>query len=87
MAEITGITEKIAQTARDAAYVAVGLGVIGFQKAQVRRHELAGRIGASNDAARDAEGDRSARVQRRTGLYHSVGVGRASSPDMATAHP
>jgi hypothetical protein len=27
-------------TARDAVYVAVGLGVLGFQRAQVRRREL-----------------------------------------------
>ena len=29
------------QTVKDAFYVAVGFGVIAFQKAQVRRHELA----------------------------------------------
>lgn len=28
------------QTLKDAAYVTIGLGVIGFQKAQVRRQEL-----------------------------------------------
>lgn len=30
----------VTKTLKDAAYVAVGLGVIGFQKAQVRRQEL-----------------------------------------------
>lgn len=30
----------VTRTLKDAAYVAVGLGVIGFQKAQVRRQEL-----------------------------------------------
>ncbi|HVF73739.1 MAG TPA: hypothetical protein VM938_01715 [Acidimicrobiales bacterium] len=30
----------VTQTLKDAAYVAVGFGVIGFQKAQVRRQEL-----------------------------------------------
>lgn len=30
----------VTKTLQDAAYVAVGLGVIGFQKAQVRRQEL-----------------------------------------------
>jgi hypothetical protein len=34
------IREDITKTARDAAYVAVGLGVMGFQRAQVRRREL-----------------------------------------------
>ncbi|MHB1535178.1 MAG: hypothetical protein ACYC1D_11350 [Acidimicrobiales bacterium] len=32
------------QTVKDSAYAAVGLGVLGFQKAQVRRHELAGQL-------------------------------------------
>lgn len=30
----------VTQTLKDAAYVAVGFGVIGFQRAQVRRQEL-----------------------------------------------
>ncbi|HZQ26803.1 MAG TPA: hypothetical protein VFA94_03790 [Acidimicrobiales bacterium] len=30
----------VTKTLKDAGYVLVGLGVIGFQKAQVRRHEL-----------------------------------------------
>jgi hypothetical protein len=37
MAEVQDVTK----TLKDAAYVAVGLGVIGFQRAQVRRVELA----------------------------------------------
>jgi hypothetical protein len=47
------------KTLQDAAYVAVGLGVIGFQKAQVRRRELARLVGdrtavnAQLDEARD----------------------------------
>ena len=38
------IAEDVSKTARDAAYVAVGLGVLGFQKAQVHRHDLAQRL-------------------------------------------
>jgi hypothetical protein len=34
------IAAELARRARDAAYVAVGLGVLGFQRAQVARHEL-----------------------------------------------
>ena len=30
----------VRNAARDAAYIAVGLGVLGFQRAQVRRREL-----------------------------------------------
>ena len=36
MADVQDVTK----TLKDAAYVAVGLGVIGFQRAQVRRVEL-----------------------------------------------
>ena len=34
------------QTLKDSAYVAVGLGVIGFQRAQVARHDLTRSIAA-----------------------------------------
>ncbi|HEV2361144.1 MAG TPA: hypothetical protein VGS21_05540 [Acidimicrobiales bacterium] len=34
------ITQEIAKNVKDAAYVAVGLSVMGVQKAQVRRREL-----------------------------------------------
>jgi len=40
MSELKGVTEDIFNTARDAAYVTVGLGVLAFQRAQVRRNEL-----------------------------------------------
>ncbi|MHB8681173.1 MAG: hypothetical protein ACYDA2_03645 [Acidimicrobiales bacterium] len=44
MPDIKDITDEITKTARDAAYVVVGLGVLGFQRAQVRRQELAQRL-------------------------------------------
>ncbi len=44
MPELRDITEEITRTARDAAYVVVGLGVLGFQRAQVRRQELQKRL-------------------------------------------
>src|SRR5579863_2459073 len=34
------IREDITNTAKDAAYIAIGLGVMGLQRAQVRRREL-----------------------------------------------
>ncbi len=34
------VTQNITQTMKDTAYVAVGLGVLGFQRAQVARREL-----------------------------------------------
>ncbi len=46
-------TESVADAAKNAAYVAIGLGVIGFQRAQVRRQELSKefseRFGGSGD--------------------------------------
>jgi len=43
--DITRAAQDLADVARDAAYVAIGVGVIGFQKAQVQRHELSKRLG------------------------------------------
>jgi hypothetical protein len=37
---ISSISKGVTDLARDAAYVAVGLGVLGFQRAQVQRVEL-----------------------------------------------
>ncbi len=34
------ISKGVTELARDAAYVAVGLGVLGYQRAQVQRNEL-----------------------------------------------
>jgi hypothetical protein len=45
MPELKDITDEITKTARDAAYVVVGLGVLGVQRAQVRRQELTKRLG------------------------------------------
>ena len=38
--DMNDIVAEVARRARDAAYVAVGLGVLGLQRAQVARHEL-----------------------------------------------
>lgn len=35
-----GAADELAAAVRDAAYVVVGFGVLGFQRAQVRRREL-----------------------------------------------
>jgi nitrogen fixation/metabolism regulation signal transduction histidine kinase len=44
MPEFKDITQEITKAVRDAAYVVVGLGVLGVQRAQVRRHELVKRL-------------------------------------------
>lgn len=42
--ELPEIGREVTRLARDAAYVVVGLGVLGFQRAQVQRHELRTRL-------------------------------------------
>ena len=50
------------KTLKDAAYVTIGLGVIGFQKAQVRRQELSsfhrGDLGDRNPTGISSEHDK-----------------------------
>ena len=45
MAELHEITDEVATRARDVAYVAVGVGVLAFQRAQVERRQLQQRLG------------------------------------------
>jgi hypothetical protein len=49
------IGEELVAKARDAAYTAVGLGILGFQRLQVRRHDLVHRLGADSVAARPVD--------------------------------
>ena len=51
MAEAT--ISDLTKTLQDAAYVAVGFGVIAFQKAQVRRRELEQQLNLSGDSLRE----------------------------------
>jgi hypothetical protein len=49
----TSTIREVRQRAEDAAYTAVGVGVLGFQQAQVRRRAVQEHLA---DAARDARG-------------------------------
>jgi len=51
MPEIEEITKQVTKAAKDVAYVAVGLGVLGFQKAQVRRQEFAKQLSSTRNEA------------------------------------
>lgn len=44
--------DDVAEAVKDAAYVSVGLGVIAFQRLQVRRTELAKSLSAPREDAR-----------------------------------
>ena len=46
--------DDVASAAKDAAYVSVGLGVIAFQRLQVRRQELHKALSGQSDEARAA---------------------------------
>lgn len=46
--------EDLANVAKDAAYVSVGLGVIAFQRLQVRRNELTKTISEQTEGAKGA---------------------------------
>src|SRR5476649_2222427 len=49
----------VRKTVTDAGYIAIGLGVMGYQQAQTRRRELTGKL----DAVTDHVGARSREVQ------------------------
>jgi hypothetical protein len=67
------------KTAADAAYIAVGAGVLGFQQAQVRRKEAGERIATIAKDAQSAVGTQAAAIRTR------VSDGSTSGLDTATA--
>ena len=67
------------KTAADAAYIAVGAGVLGFQQAQVRRREASERITAFAKDARDAIGTQSSTLQTRVSDTATSGIDAATS--------
>jgi len=69
---ISSLSKGVTDLARDAAYVAVGLGVLGYQRAQVQRVELRNRL--SQDLALD---------QRLDDVRHGVAKGIAQIDDLA----
>ncbi|HXZ61970.1 MAG TPA: hypothetical protein VEG62_04445 [Acidimicrobiales bacterium] len=68
----TTISKGVTDLARDAAFVAVGLGVLGYQRAQVQRVELQNRL--NKDFSLD---------QRIDGVRHGVARGVRQIDDLA----
>jgi hypothetical protein len=73
--------EEIANVAKDAAYVSVGLGVIAFQRLQVRRNELSKTINEQTETAKGAlelvgtlVNDRVKLVEERLGAVLERGI-------------
>jgi len=55
MPELNELTNEVTTVAKDAAYVVVGLGVLGFQKVQVHRNDLKAKLAADSLDERVAE--------------------------------
>lgn len=51
LGRVLRVDPRLTHAARDAAYVAIGFGVLGFQQLQVRRRELA-KVLASESSGR-----------------------------------
>ncbi|MGZ6954438.1 MAG: hypothetical protein ACXVLO_01170 [Acidimicrobiia bacterium] len=66
------------KTAADAAYIAVGAGVLGFQQAQVRRREAGERIATLARDAQTAVGDQAAAIRARVTDTANTGFGNAT---------
>lgn len=67
------------KTAADAAYIAVGAGVLGFQQAQVRRREAGDRIVTLAKDAQDTIGTQTAALATKVGDTATAGVDTATA--------
>ena len=67
------------KTAADAAYIAVGAGVLGFQQAQVRRREAGDRIAELAKDAQDTIGTQTAALRTKVGETATSGVDTATA--------
>lgn len=67
------------KTAADAAYIAVGAGVLGFQQAQVRRREAGDRIATLAKDAQDTIGTQTAALATKVGDTATAGVDTATA--------
>jgi len=65
MPELNDVADEISRTARDAAYVVVGLGVLALQRAQVRRQELTKRLAEPRAQVESTLGDVRGELSRR----------------------
>lgn len=67
------------KTATDAAYIAVGAGVLGFQQVQVRRREAGERISTLAKDAQTAVGDHAAAIRAKVGDTAGSGIDTATT--------
>lgn len=57
MPDMKEVSDEVTKVARDAMYVAVGLGVLGFQRAQVRRQQVLKNLAAPRAEVEDRLGE------------------------------
>ena len=82
---------EIRKTVTDAGYVTVGIGVLAFQQAQVRRRELQKRLGETGGCLNARATDGKARLEtlqqtvgeKTTGLRGRIETGARSANDWA----
>lgn len=67
------------KTAADAAYIAVGAGVLGFQQAQVRRREAGDRIASLAKDAQDTIGTQASALRSTVSGHATSGVDTATA--------
>ncbi len=63
---LADLDDKVVAVARDAAYIAIGFGVLTFQQAQVRRREIEKAVTAGVDAGRSQLADLVRTVTRQS---------------------
>jgi hypothetical protein len=61
----TSPAEQVVDAAKDAVYVAIGLGVLAVQELQVRRHELTGWLSGRVDEAKGSIDGLQGRIEDR----------------------
>jgi hypothetical protein len=66
--DLNQMAEHVADLAKEATYLAVGLGVLGVQRAQVRRRELADKLHTGEDALSGVKTEVIRRVEELDGL-------------------
>ena len=71
-------TNDLTKTLKDAAYVAIGFGVIVFQKAQVRRRELEKQFAEQNETLRTQLSKAATEAEER---FEPVAKAVETSPD------
>ncbi len=87
--KLAGLDGKVVAVARDAAYITIGFGVLGFQQAQVRRRELLksldGRVGASKTQMDDLRSTIETRITKLDERFTALETPRSTPPSTSSS--